>query len=237
MNDSLDPYTQWDAAYVLGALSPADRHDFETHLTACPACAAAVAELAGMPGLLAGLTPEQAIALDNSESQATLDEPDADVLPLLAKRARRSTLRRRLLSVAVGATVAASAVVATVVVVPIFTASEAQAGSVPLVFTPVESQSVTVSGKALPVAWGTQIEWKCSYLASMSTPGYTGGPASPYQLVVIDREGKETIAATWDASEGTVVSPVATVDIELQQIARVEVRWANSGKIAVRATL
>ncbi|MBQ1442835.1 MAG: zf-HC2 domain-containing protein [Renibacterium sp.] len=237
MNDSLDPYTQWDAAYVLGALSPAERHEFEAHLASCPRCASAVAELAGMPGLLAGLSQEQAIALTAPESPEAAEDSVADVLPLLAKRARRSKIRRRLLSIGVAAAVAASAVVATVVVVPIVTASEAQAGSVPLIFTAVESQTVTVSGKALPVAWGTQIEWRCSYLASRNTPGYTGGPPSPYQLVVIERNGKETIAASWDASEGTVVSPIATVDIPLADIASVEVRWSDNGKIAVRATL
>lgn len=237
MSDSMDPYAQWDAAYVLGALSAPERHEFETHLATCPRCAAAVAELAGMPGLLAALAPEQALAIDDGPLPEHSTEPTADVLPFLAKRARRAKIRRRLISVAVGASVAASAVVATAVVVPIVTASEAQAGSVPLIFSPVESQSVTVSGNAMPVAWGTQIQWKCSYLSSLSTPGYTGGPPTPYQLVVIDRNGKETIAASWDASEGAIVSPVATVDIDLKDIASVEVRWTKSGKTAVRATL
>ena len=27
-----DPYREWDAAYVLGALAPAERRDFEAHL-------------------------------------------------------------------------------------------------------------------------------------------------------------------------------------------------------------
>ena len=33
-----DPYREWDAAYVLGALSPRDRRAFEQHLATCPAC-------------------------------------------------------------------------------------------------------------------------------------------------------------------------------------------------------
>ena len=44
-----DPYREWDAAYVLGALSPRDRRAFEQHLATCAACREAVAELAGMP--------------------------------------------------------------------------------------------------------------------------------------------------------------------------------------------
>ena len=45
-----DEFALYDAAYVLGALSPADRREFEAHLQGCPACASAVSELAGMEG-------------------------------------------------------------------------------------------------------------------------------------------------------------------------------------------
>lgn len=31
-------YAMWDAAYVLGALSAADRREFEAHLAGCPEC-------------------------------------------------------------------------------------------------------------------------------------------------------------------------------------------------------
>ncbi|AGW41602.1 oligopeptidase B [Leifsonia xyli subsp. cynodontis DSM 46306] len=58
-----DDIAAWDAAYVLGALAPAERRAFEEHLSRCLPCAAAVAELAGMPGLLARLPREQAFEL------------------------------------------------------------------------------------------------------------------------------------------------------------------------------
>ena len=38
-------YAEWDAAYVLGALSPAERREFEEHLDECEKCRAAVTEL------------------------------------------------------------------------------------------------------------------------------------------------------------------------------------------------
>jgi anti-sigma-K factor RskA len=31
-------YAMWDAAYVLGSLSAADRREFEAHMANCPAC-------------------------------------------------------------------------------------------------------------------------------------------------------------------------------------------------------
>ena len=42
MNAVPDEYVQWDAAYVLGALSPAERREYEEHLAGCPACQAAI---------------------------------------------------------------------------------------------------------------------------------------------------------------------------------------------------
>src|SRR4029450_13226426 len=42
VNAILDKFAQWDAAYVLGALSPAERREFEEHLSSCKSCQAAV---------------------------------------------------------------------------------------------------------------------------------------------------------------------------------------------------
>ena len=61
-----DQYSTWDAAYVLGALSDADRHEFEGHLSSCPACQGAVGELAGMPGLLAQSSLEEVESISES---------------------------------------------------------------------------------------------------------------------------------------------------------------------------
>ena len=42
----------FDGAYVLGALAPDERLEFERHLAGCASCSAAVRDLAGLPGLL-----------------------------------------------------------------------------------------------------------------------------------------------------------------------------------------
>jgi anti-sigma factor RsiW len=44
-------------AYVLGALSSADRRRVEEHLAECPACAAGLTQFAGLPGLLSRVDP------------------------------------------------------------------------------------------------------------------------------------------------------------------------------------
>jgi anti-sigma factor RsiW len=44
-------------AYVLGALSPADRRRVEEHLEQCPACVTELTQFAGLPGLLSRVDP------------------------------------------------------------------------------------------------------------------------------------------------------------------------------------
>src|SRR4030095_16130436 len=69
-----DKFAQWDAAYVLGALSPAERREFEEHMSSCAGCQAAVSELAALPGLLAQISPADAAMLslaDDSSAEFT----------------------------------------------------------------------------------------------------------------------------------------------------------------------
>ena len=58
-----DDLAEWDAAYVLGALSLEDRRTYENYLAANPARAAELTDLAGMPGILNALSRDEAVAL------------------------------------------------------------------------------------------------------------------------------------------------------------------------------
>ena len=62
-------YATWDAAYVLGSLSSNERREYEAHLATCARCRAAVAELSGMPALLALLDPADVEALDETQPE------------------------------------------------------------------------------------------------------------------------------------------------------------------------
>ncbi|MFC8501176.1 anti-sigma factor family protein [Pedococcus sp. NPDC057267] len=79
-----DAYADWDAAYVLGAMGAPDRMEYEAHLTGCPRCQAAVAELAGVPGLLAQVPPGEALALDEAEGEAW-PQPPSSLMPVLPR--------------------------------------------------------------------------------------------------------------------------------------------------------
>ena len=63
MSDDSTDFQQWDAAYVLGALSPQDRTRFAQYLAQNPNRAADIAELAGLPGILKSLSVDEAVAL------------------------------------------------------------------------------------------------------------------------------------------------------------------------------
>jgi len=86
-------YAMWDAAYVLGALSGADRREFEAHLGGCISCREAVTELTTTSPLLSLLDYEQVSAADTDSSSAAPPCPDL-LTSLLAKADQRSTVHR-----------------------------------------------------------------------------------------------------------------------------------------------
>ncbi|NAZ16034.1 hypothetical protein GT020_08150 [Glutamicibacter soli] len=82
-----EKFAQWDAAYVLGALEPADRRLFEEHLENCERCQGAVSELSALPGLLSR-------AHDPEEVAALVPQPPADLFEKTARRAASARRRR-----------------------------------------------------------------------------------------------------------------------------------------------
>jgi carotenoid cleavage dioxygenase-like enzyme len=85
-------YAMWDAAYVLGSLSDADRREFEAHMAGCISCQEAVNQLTAVSPLLQLLDYDQVIAADASDDSAAVP-PCPDLLTsLLAKADQRSTV-------------------------------------------------------------------------------------------------------------------------------------------------
>ena len=119
-----DPYAMWDAAYVLGSLSGNDRREFEAHLATCPRCREAVAELSGIPALLAQIDAEEVEAIDNPPA----DEPPLrpEVLDSLLQKVEWRRRRTRRLSAITLA--AAAALLAVALVVGIWPGIRGQGG-------------------------------------------------------------------------------------------------------------
>ena len=102
--DSHD-YATWDAAYVLGSLSPTDRREFEAHLSVCPSCSQSVGELSGIPALLSKLDRGTVAAMD-ADGHTAAPEPTPNLLPSLMTEVRRRRRRTRMVTWTTGAAAA-----------------------------------------------------------------------------------------------------------------------------------
>src|SRR6478735_3640179 len=104
-----DRYVTWDAASVLGSLTSSERREYEAHLETCERCRSAVAEISGIPALLAMLDLEDVRALDDEAPETPPLRPEVldSVLDKVRWRRRRS---RWLTSAAVGVAAALLAV-------------------------------------------------------------------------------------------------------------------------------
>jgi len=169
MNAAPDRYYTWDAAYVLGSLSPAERRDFEEHLAGCPACQAAVSELAGMPGLLAQVPPEDAALLAVAPAESIEEAPPPDMLASM--RSRQAGGRRRIVGI-VGTAAAAALLVLAGIGYGLGLLPLGPGGPRLLAFSTVMPSGMTAVVNLIPVANGTDVAVQCTYGESNEpTPG------------------------------------------------------------------
>ncbi|MCR6711451.1 MAG: zf-HC2 domain-containing protein [Demequina sp.] len=203
-----DSYAEWDAAYVLGALEPGERRDFEAHLATCERCRASVAELASMPGLLTRAQPWF------EETSGEVGPPSNLVSLVEAREARRrSKARRRVGFIAVGA----AAVLALGIGIPLALTPAPPAPDAVVAMEAVASTPITASLTFDSVAWGTNISMTCDYPAS-AYPGTGGGT---YSLVVTSTSGDTQSVGTWDAVPGKTIHLNAATSVPLDEIATV----------------
>lgn len=219
-------YADWDGAYVLGALAPGDRLEFERHLGGCETCTLAVRQMAGLPGLL-GRVEES--ALDDREPGQGLPPVPDTVLPRL-RREVRARSRRRLVGVGLAAASAAAAVALTV---PLVDRQEGTPGGPATSTVPADGQPMrslagsTVSGRLTlaSVAWGTRLDLVCTYQPSGYHPANVRG--GTYTLLVHTRGGGVERVGTWRPVVGRPMQLSAATALDRGQIASVEVETAQ----------
>lgn len=209
-----DRYADWDAAYVLGALAPEQRHTFEEHLAGCPACRAAVGELAAMPGLLAQVSVAEALALDG----------DAPAPAPVAARPRRWWLT------------AAAAVVLLVVGgglgfgLRVLTGPDQPSR---LAFAAVVPTTITAVVDVVPEGSGTDLRVECQY-GDPTTDPYAD---TRYAIWVIDKAGRATEVKPWTVKPDKVMHPSGRTTLSRSQLSAVEIRAVGSGATVLRAPL
>ena len=225
MSDSIH---EWDGAYVLGALSPEDRRRYEEHLAECSACSRSVRELAGIPGILGTLDPEEALALRDLPDEANLRD-GAHAPDRSAGVARRVLRRRRRSRITTALVLAVVLIVGSVGGWSVVRALQPAARPVAAshLLSPVGGSHLSADLTVTPVGWGTRLEWSCDYKAVATERGEPYAPMS-YSLVVHTDTGSISTVATWTSDEGEAKGLVAATAIPADAIASVDIRVTGS---------
>ncbi|WP_280354765.1 zf-HC2 domain-containing protein [Nocardia otitidiscaviarum] len=227
-------YETWDGPYVLGALTRAERRDYEEHLAGCDHCRAAVTELAGLPGLLALVTAETAEAVATADTPAdTVPPPPDRLLSGLTARARREQRRARLWSIG-GALAAAAAAV--LIAVPV-TAAVTDRATAPVQQVvaqgPLESPDpvpITATFELLAVNGESRVDMWCAYAASDYAYQWR------LSLWVVRTDGTESKLAEWTAAPGQEFTPDGTTSVPPDRLRAIEVR-DDAGRVLLSAVL
>ncbi|MFJ6651976.1 anti-sigma factor family protein [Microbacterium sp. NPDC091313] len=220
MTDAHDDVAEWDAAYVMGALSPAERRIFEDHLARCATCRAAVATLAPTVGLLSRVPAERARAIGD-------DQPGPE--PQLRDQLMRTHTRRRGRRRNVWTLAAAGALILGGIAVPVAVAT-APAGGEVHALQDLGGAPLEASVRLTTVGWGTEIDLVCRYTGEQLDAPEDG---FPYALAVVARDGTTTTLSTWRATPGSTTQLSAGVDLSVGDIDAVEIRRLDDSQAVV----
>lgn len=187
--------------YLLGSLDPAERAAVEAHLRGCPACREELSGLAGLPGLLSRLSPED-----------LLDPEPADPAVLrgaLAELGRRRA-RRRLVAAAAALFLVLAGATGTVLArqhaAPDRTVTATDAGSGAQVRFLLSRRS-----------WGTSVTVRLRHVA----------PGTRCLLVAVDRQGRTQPLGSWQAAYDGGADVTAATDLPLADLAALRVVTAD----------
>lgn len=216
----IDAYSDWDAAYLLGSLSSAERREFEAHLGRCKDCSASVAELAVLPGLLSR------VSANDAERDIDQSPLPVSLLPRLIAATRRKRRRDRSLVAGLVAAAAAVAVAATLLV-PQLLPADTGARAVEVTLSQVVASPLDAEVRLVSHEWGTSIDMECRYAAG--SRNYDSGAS--YGMYVTDTAGNSAQLSTWSAKPGSTVHLTGTTSVPLADIRAVDIRTLASGEV------
>ena len=237
---TIDPYSDWDGAYVLGALSMDERREYERHFASCRACAAAVADLAGIPGILTKIDTDSAVVLMNAPFDVHESRPKPDLVEKLAREVsqQRRQARRRWsvgLSAAAAVLIVFGAIAGNVMnrSGDFGNPASSVALGTQVTMTPIAPIVMTANLQVTSKPWGTRFDWSCKYVGTWSAR-YSPGS---YDLVITDASGKTFTIATWSAPGPIAKGLAATSKLSIKDIRTVEIRATGSIAPLVRGEI
>jgi anti-sigma-K factor RskA len=181
-----------DGAYVLGALSPAERVAYERHLATCSFCREAVRDISTLPDLLSRLDAKEFAKLVDP----TLSAPRPTNRHTTGRRSKAKALRVRVLST----TAAAVFVILAGLGVVLWTRDSAPAATPPgpaIAMTAVDGESpIAATIRLTSKTGGTQVEMVCSY-SPTAAGRYT------FSLVAYGPDKEKEQLGSWTPAPGT----------------------------------
>jgi len=211
---SKDPYAHLDAAYLLDALSPDERAEYEAHLERCPSCRAALEESRRVLPYLA-VADEDALdgLLDESVTPDILAPPAPEtLLPGLLAAARRTRHRRTTLIGSLGAVAAACLTALVLLALPLLNNS---LNNRPM--TPIGTSPLSATVVLQPTAWGTEIEVTCWDRTDTASPDYR------YGLTVRGTDGATYPLGDWQLGPGRKVTFSTGTALTASQISTLDI--------------
>jgi hypothetical protein len=235
-----------DGAYVIGALSPAERAAYERHLNTCSFCREAVADLAVIPGLLGRLDPADFARLLEPDPPKVVNQrnrmPALVTAAQLSKRRERHRSRRRTLGAALVAAALALIVGGGGLVIwqdgnrrpgdlagtPAVAADTVP--ELPMVrMQPVAvGTPITAQLNLTDTAWGTMITMKCAYAKTG-----TSTRISSFRLIAYGPDDTREEVGSWAAAPGSDLTIPGATRFGSRELSRLElVRHDNTPILA-----
>jgi hypothetical protein len=213
-----DDRADWDAAYVLGALTPEESAEYERFLSRDPAHTAALQEVSDIPAILDILSPDEALALLDGPTDARTPPPVSALADVVEKRRQRS--RRARLATAF-ASAAACLIIGGFVGYAVLPRPSAP-GVALQAMGAGQREGVTASLAVTPEQWGTRLDWECEYTKNWATS------VSRYDLVVTTSNGAESVVASWAPTGEETSNLAAATVIPASEIRTIAIREAGT---------
>lgn len=222
------PHTMTLGVYLLGALEPAERSAFESHLSYCDICRTELVRLSPLPGLLNQITPED-FADDlpptgvEGAPVVTAVQPITEPVPLprlpephepldTPVREASDTPRSRRSSRYWRVAAAAAAVVVLAVAGVFGWGALRQPPPAEGVTWSVEAGATSVQARLVEHEWGTEIQSEIHGLP----------PGRECYLKVYDHYGKYEVAGWWGTDHDPDAEIPASTSIQRSKIAKLE---------------